>query len=165
MKLNFPLWIFSIDFFQTPNWLLSNSVTSIIEFLRLGKGPFIYYVGRFWNIFWPIQSQCNHDLCTDSEQKMLFSEPVQSLRIIYEWSVHKRRQPIFAILRPPPSPFVVFLLSKFRQFWPPSSLPLWGDVVYGCTLNETNVQFCIEVNVFRSSWNNFNIESKKMQNY
>lgn len=83
MKLNFPLWIFSIDFFQTSNWLLSNSVTSIIEFLRLGKGPFIYYVGRFWNIFWPTQSQCKHDLCTDSEQKMLFSEPVQSLRNIW----------------------------------------------------------------------------------
>ena len=34
-------------------------------------------------------------------------------------------------MTPHPSPFVVFLLSKFGHFWP---LPLWGDVVYGWPL-------------------------------
>ena len=41
-------------------------------------------------------------------------------------------RPIFPILLPPPL-FVVFLLSKFRHFWPPS-LPLRGDIVYGWPL-------------------------------
>ena len=93
---------FNWFFFQTPNWLLSNTVTSIIEFLRLGKGPLIYYVDRFWNIFWPTQSQCKHDLCSDSEQKMLISEPVQSLRNI--WMVGS----FFRFYDPLPPPFSSF---------------------------------------------------------
>ena len=55
-------------------------------------------------------------------------------------SIHKRRRPIFPNLWPPPSPFVVFLLSKFRHFWP---LPLWGDVVYGWTHRQMHFSWCL----------------------
>ena len=51
---------------------------------------------------------------------------------VQQGAIHKRRRPIFSILWPPPSPFVVFLLSKFRYFRSPLPLPaLWGDVIYG----------------------------------
>ena len=52
-------------------------------------------------------------------------------------AIHKRCRSIFPILCPP---FVVFLLSKFQHFWPPS-LPLWGDVVYGWPLAYEQKQF------------------------
>ena len=50
-------------------------------------------------------------------------------------AIHKWSRPIFPILWPPFSPFVVFLISKFRHFAFPS-LPLWGDVVYGWPLGK-----------------------------
>ena len=80
---------FNWFFFQTPNWLLSNSVTSIIEFSRLGKGPFIYYLGRFWNIFWPTQSVSKHNSCRDSEKKSYFLNQFRAY-IIYEWPLNEK---------------------------------------------------------------------------
>ena len=44
--------------------------------------------------------------------------------------IHKRRRPIFPILWPPPSPLVIFLLSKISNFGPPPPSP-WDDIVCG----------------------------------
>ena len=58
-------------------------------------------------------------LCTNS---VAYLNAMDRIVIIYFlFRVHPlttSRRPIFPILWPPPSPFVVFLLSKFRHFWP-----------------------------------------------
>ena len=41
--------------------------------------PFMYYVSRFWDFFWPTHSLCKHDLYTDITSKNChLNPPIQS---------------------------------------------------------------------------------------